>query len=88
MELKGILRSIAGARPEKAVFSKPVKGARYKKISIVKSGRAYKSESFTEKQAFHASVAADCSAQFGNIAWLALMCLLSKLLSYQLHLLF
>lgn len=59
MELKGILRSIAGARPEKAVFSKPVKGARYKKISIVKSGRAYKSESFTEKQAFHASVAAE-----------------------------
>lgn len=59
MELNEILKDIAGTMPEKAVFSKPVKGAVYRKIDIIRNGGKYTVDSFTEKQAFRASVSAE-----------------------------
>lgn len=56
MELNEILTNIANELPEKVIFSKPGKTAKYKKLCITKQGKAYMSEAFTEKQAFHKGV--------------------------------
>lgn len=51
--MEQILKELAGSDLIKIIFSKPKKNVEYKKVCITRSDKGYKSESFTEKQAFH-----------------------------------